>query len=252
MKLPLLLAMFPAVIYSQVGIGTANPLADLHVAGNNSTIRIESLNATNSPTYNDGVKPSFAYVTSLGDVTLNPSINNGTIAGGGISPINFLLTVQNFIPDGPTNRGTIINNSTAVTTATGLIKTINFTAPGSALVEVKYTISALVSSTDLNVAATPFNDISSRVFKIYFCIDINNDGLDATEASKRYGLNAQSYASYNQGILGYSFTNGHGYATIPAGNHSIHFFTEITDGPNKLTSIGFGGAEDAVKVRVYN
>lgn len=252
MKLLLLLAFIPAVMYSQVGIGTANPLADLHVAGNTSTIRIESLDAVNSPAYNDGIKPSHAFVTALGDVTLNPSVNNGLAPGGQIAPINFLLQVQNFIANGPSNFGTIINNSAAVTNAVALIKTIDFTAPGTALVEVKYTISAITSSTDLNVAATPFNDISARVFKIYFCIDINNDGLDATELSRRYGLNAQSYASHNQGILGYSFTNGHGYTIVPSGNHAIHFFTEIIDGPNKLTSIGFGGAEDSLKVRVYN
>lgn len=251
MKLLLLLAIIPAVMYSQVGIGTSNPLADLHVAGNTSTIRIESLNAVNSPVYNDGVKPSHAFVTALGDVTLNPSIING-VSGGAIAPINFLLNVQNFIANGPSNYGTIINNPTAATNTVAPITAVNFTAPGTALVEVKYTISALTSSTDLNVASTPFNDISARVFKIFFCIDINNDGLDASELSRRFGLNAQSYASHNQGILGYSFTNGHGYTTVPPGNHSIHFFTEIVDGPNKLTSIGFGGAEDSLRVRVYN
>ncbi|KGO95360.1 hypothetical protein Q767_11170 [Flavobacterium enshiense DK69] len=242
-------------MYSQVGIGTANPLADLHVAGNTSTIRIESLSAVNNPAHNDGIKPALAYVNALGDVTLNPSINNGTTSGGAVAPINFLLTLPDFIPNGPLNFGNIVTSPALDTYSTGLIKKVNFTAPGSALVEVKYCISSLISMGDLNLGLAnliPFYDISSRVFKIYFCIDINNDGLDAVEASKRFGLNAQSYASANQGILGYSFTNGHGYTTVPPGTHSIHFFAEIFDGPTKVTSIGFGGAEDTIKVRVYN
>lgn len=253
MKPFLLLAIIPTFMYSQVGIGTTNPLADLHVAGNTSTIRIESLNATNSPTYNDGVKPSFAFVTALGDVTLNPSANNGAGPGGTIAPINFLLNVPNFIPDGPQNLGTVIYSPTSATSTVGLIKTVNFTAPGNALVEVKYTISTMLSpATDLSASILPFNDISARVVKIYFCIDVNDDGLSALELSKKFGLNAQSYASYNLGILGYAFTNGHGYTNVPPGNHSIHFFTEILDGPQKNTAVSFGGTEDTLKVRVYN
>lgn len=244
--------LFPLGLTAQVGIGTANPQATLHVAGNSSTIRIESLNAVNSPAFNDGIKPAHAFVTALGDVTLNPSSENEIGPGGIIAPINFLFTDNNFIPNGVANRGLIVNNPTASTTATGLISKVNFSAAATALIEVKYSISVLLSSTDLNVALTPFNDISARIYKIYFCIDINNDGLDATELSKKYGLNAQNYSSDNQGILGYTYTNGHGYTTIPSGNHSLHFFAETIDGVSKFTSAGFGGAEDLLRIRIYN
>lgn len=248
----ILLLFFPAVLSAQVGIGTAKPTADLHVAGNTSTIRIESLNAVNSPTYNDGIKPAHAFVTAAGDVTISPSTNNGVGPNGSIAPINFLLSNQNFIANGPANRGTIVNNDTSVTTATGLISKVTFSSPAAALIEVKYGISALVSKTDLNIALTPFNDISARVFKIYFCIDIDNNGLSALELSKKYGINGQCYSSDDQGILGYSYTNGHGYTNIPPGNHALYFFAETIDGVSKYTSIGFGGEADLLRIRIYN
>lgn len=251
-KIFLLSLAIPAFLNAQVGIGTANPTADLHVAGNTSTIRIESLNAVNEPAYNDGVKPSLAYVTPNGDVTITPSSANGVGPGGILAPINFLLTNQNFIPDGPTKKGVIINSPAAETNTAGLISVVPFSSPSTALIEVKYSITAVLSSTDLNVSLTPFNDISSRTIKYYFCIDKNNDGLDATERSRKYGLNAQSYSSYALGILGYSYTNGHGYTTIPGGNHSLHFFAEVNDGNGKFTSAGFGGDSDLLRIRIYN
>ncbi|UOK43245.1 MULTISPECIES: hypothetical protein [Flavobacterium] len=253
MKTLLLLLLVPTFTFSQIGIGTSNPEATLHIAGNNSTIRIESLNAANNPTHNDGIKPSLAYVTALGDITLNPSTNNGTAPDGSIAPINFLLNIPNFIPNGPQNLGTIVSSPASETNTTGLITTFGFTSAGSALVEVKYSITSILSpSSNMSASLIPFNDCSERIFKIYFCLDIDDDGLTATELSKKYGFSSQSYASLNQGILGYSFTNGQGYTTVPPGTHRLYFFTEIYDGPTKVTSIGFGGAEDILKVRVYN
>lgn len=252
MKKLLLTLLFPTILGAQVGIGTANPLSDLHVAGNTSTIRIEQLNAVNDPTNNDGIKPSPAFVTALGDVTLNPSGANGTGPGGIQSPINFLMTIPNFIPDGPTNRGSIINNTTLETSKTGLVHVITFSSPQEALVEVKYSITTILSSTDLNTALTYFDDISTRAIKYYFCIDINNDGLDASEAARKFGLNGQFYSSHTQGILGYSYTNGHGYTTIPQGNHSLHFYAVVIDADGKYTSIGVGGQADTLKIRIYN
>lgn len=252
MKKLILTLFFPAILSAQVGIGTANPQSDLHIAGNTSTIRIESLNAVNDPANNDGIKPSAAFVTNLGDITLNPSAINGSGPNGSIAPINFLLTLPNFIANGMSNRGVIVNNDTSVTNSTHFVVAVPFSSPSEALVEAKYSITSILSSTDLNVALTPFNDISTRAIKYYFSIDINNDGLDALESSKKYGLNGQFYSSHTQGILGYSFTNGHGYTTIPAGNHSLHFFVEVNDGVSKYTSVGIGGHDDTLKIRVYN
>lgn len=245
---------FPTVLFAQVGIGTSTPTADLHVAGNTSTIRIGSLNSANDPTHNDGIKPSPAYVTALGDVTLNPSTVNGTGPGGIIAPINFLISNQDFIANGPQNEGVIINNDLNTTNVSGLVANIPFSSPSDAIIEVKYSISTLLSKIDLNTVSVPaqFNDLTNRIVKYYFCIDINNDGLSADELSKKLGINSQSYSSFVYGILGYSYTNGTGFAPIPQGNHSIHFFMESIDGSTKYTSIGTGGANDLLRIRIYN
>ena len=82
--------------------------------------------------------------------------------------------------------------------------------------------------------------------------DLNNDGLDAAELSKRYGYKGQAYGTGGLGILGYPYMNSHGYANIPAGNHSLRFFAETIDGANKFTSVGFGGDIDYLKIRLFN
>ena len=251
MKKILLILLIPITLQAQVGIGTANPTADLHIAGKTSTVRIEKLNSTNEPILNDGIKPSPAFVNAQGDVTLTPSAANG-IGPGGTRPINFLSTIRDFIPNGPLNYGVIINNNLLETVKTGFITAVPFTSPQAGLIEAKYSITTILSMTDLNISLTGFDDICPRAIKYYFYIDINNDGLDPVELSKKYGLNGQFYSSLTQGILGYSYTNGHGYATIPPGNHSLHFYIQTTDDVSKFTSVGIGGQADTLKIRIYN
>jgi hypothetical protein len=248
------LVVFSQFIIAQVGIGTANPQQELHVAGTNSTIRIEKLNSINEPVLNNGVKLAPLYVDGDGELTLYPpNYASGGGAPGTIPPLNFLINVGNFIPDGPNGVGVVLNNDIATTTASRQIISVPFTSPQSALIEVKYGITVVLSAGNLNTPTfTAFTDKSARTYQVYFCIDLNNDGLDATELSKRYGDKGQSYASSNQGIIGYPYMNSHGYANIPPGNHALVFFAETTDGVGKFTSVGFGGDIDFLKIRLYN
>ncbi|RTY95968.1 hypothetical protein [Flavobacterium sp. GT3R68] len=254
MRKTILLLFIPVLIQAQVGIGTVNPQADLHIAGTTSTIRIESLNSTNQPILNTGSKLAPAFVTAEGDITVSPSGYSTGIVAGSIAPLNFLLSFDNFIPDGPFSNGVVVNSDALVTLITKPIYTVPFTSPQSALIEVKYGITIVISSTDLDTPpyGTTFTDLSARSFRVYFCIDLNNNGLDATELSKRYGVKGQAYASASQGSLGYPYMNSQGYANIPAGNHSLKFFGEVEDAPSKYTSVGFGGAQDFLKLRIYN
>ncbi|SFA98499.1 hypothetical protein SAMN05660845_1157 [Flavobacterium swingsii] len=249
----LLIGLITFNSHAQIGIGTSTPQKELHLAGSTSTIRIEKLNSVNNPVLNDGVKLAPVFVDQDGELTLNPP-NYITDVGSptGVAPLNFLITLGNFIPDNG-GVGVALNNPIGVTNASGQIAIVPFVSPQNALIEVKYGVTIVLSQGDLTVPTyTAFTDKSARTFHVYFCIDLNSDGLDASELSKKYGDKGQFYASTAQGILGYPYMNSHGYANIPAGNHRLIFFGESIDGINKFTSVGFGGDLDYMKIRLYN
>jgi hypothetical protein len=240
-------------MFSQVGIGTANPEKDLHIAGTNSTIRIESLNSTNKPLLNVSPKLAPVYVTNNGDLTINPP-NYSPGEGVGVNePLNFLISVPNFVPNGPFGDGTVVANDATITCAVNQIVSVPFTSPQDALIEVRYAMTIDLSDLLLPApSASTFNDISARTVRCYFYIDLNNDGLDAVELTKKYGLHGEAYTSYSQGSVGYAFIHGVGYGNIPAGNHSLVFYGETADGNNRQTFVGFGGSSDYLKIRIYN
>ncbi|CAM3750761.1 hypothetical protein FSS13T_24190 [Flavobacterium saliperosum S13] len=248
-----ILFLFSCLSYSQVGIGTSSPQQDLHVAGTTSTIRIESLNSVNQPALNDGVKLAPVYAKPNGDLTLNPP---GFTTGGGAGtnePLNFLISIPNFIPNGPYGDGTVVANPVGVTNATQQIVSVPFNSPQNSLIEVRYAMTIDLSDQFLPApAASTFNDISARTVRCYFYIDLNNDGLDPVELSKVYGLHGEAYTSFSQGSVGYAFIHGVGYGNIPAGTHSLVFFGETSDGNNRDTYVGFGGSSDYLKIRIYN
>lgn len=254
-KITLYITIFLAsnFMFGQVGIGTDNPQQELHIAGATSTIRIESLNSINEPILNDGVKLAPAFVTGNGDITIDPSGWNTGGGPGTNEPLNFLISIPNFVPNGPYGDGTVVTNDTTITSATAQIASVPFTSPQDALIEVRYAMTVDLSSQVLpQQFAYTFSDVSTRTIRCYFYIDLNNDGLDATELSKVYGLHGEAYTSYDQGSLGYAFIHGVGYGNIPQGTHSLVFVGETHDGTNLNTYVGFRGSSDYLKIRLYN
>jgi len=245
--------LFCNFLFSQVGIGTTDPRQDLHIAGTTSTIRIQSLNSTNKPLLNVSPKLAPVYVTGNGDLTLNPP-NYASGEGVGVNePLNFLISVPNFVPNGPYGDGTVVANDATITCAVNQIVSVPFSSPQDALMEVRYAMTIDLSDQLLPApGASTFNDISARTVRCYFYIDLNNDGLDAVELSKKYGLHGEAYTSFTQGSVGYAFIHGVGYGNIPEGNHSLVFYGETADGNNRLTYVGFGGSSDYLKIRIYN
>jgi hypothetical protein len=244
-------------VFAQVGIGTNNPLADLHVADVNGTIRIESLNSINNPTYNDGLNLAPVYVDGNGDVVLG----NGSGAGGQ-EPLNFLIEVPNFIDDNldsatpPFGRGQVVNNNASgESVVRGLIATVPFTTPVSGWIELKYAVTAWVAGSDLNLGCSPCaypNASQTIVYQTYFVIDLNSDGLSAAELAKQYGYNGQYYVSLTNGGQGYTYINGQATLKAIAGTHTLYMYGVVKDEATSYTSVGFGGAEDYLKVRVFN
>ena len=246
--------LISSVSLGQVGIGTTNPQKDLHLAGTNATIRIEKLNATNNPTYNDGIKPAPVYVDGNGDFALG----NGT-GPSNTAPINFLIDVPNFIPDDPYGlgiaTGTAVNNDNLGTSyAEGQLTSVSIVVPQDAMIEIKYGVTIIVIGNDLS-AGPPYyyaTFTEAVVCSTFFVVDIDSDGLSGAELVKRYGQKAQSYETSNGGIIGYPYMNGQAYLTLAAGTHEIYFYGAVSDNAASYTSVGFGGATDYLKIRVYN
>ncbi|MEP2937052.1 MAG: hypothetical protein ABJM06_01590 [Gilvibacter sp.] len=252
----ILLVLFTSSFaFGQVGIDILVPLADLHVADPGGTIRIESLNATNNPTYNNGTDLSPVYVDGNGDIVLG----NGTGASGQ-EPLNFLIDVPNFLADDPYgvgfNSGTVINNNAlGEKTVTGLIGQVTVTTPISGWLELKYGVTTYVAGTDLSVGGCPCaypTTSEAVVYETYFVIDLNNDGLSAAEMAAEYGYNGQSYVSFTLGTQGYAYINGQANLKAPAGTHTFYLYGVVKDSGSSYTSVGFGGAEDYLKIRVFN
>lgn len=245
--------LFCNFLFSQVGIGTSTPQKDLHIAGTTSTIRVQSLNSTNKPLLNVSPRLAPVFVNGNGDLTINPPNYSAGESVGVNEPLNFLISVPNFVPNGPYGDGTVVANDATVTTAANQIVSVPFSSPQNALIEVRYAMTIDLSDLLLPAAsASTFNDISARTVRCYFYIDLNSDGLDATELTKKYGLHGEAYTSFTQGSVGYAFIHGVGYGNIPSGNHSLVFYGETADGNNRQTFVGFGGSSDYLKIRIYN
>ena len=248
------------VCNAQVGIGNTNPQEGLHISGANSTIRIEKLDMINSSTYNDGLKPAPAFVDGNGDITL------GNEPGSSLAlPINFLVIIDNFLEDNPygynepgeeNKTGIVINNGIGEYSVVQELINIPISVPQQAFIEVKYGVTLYAKGEDMTAHPPPFNDVSYGMtigMKSFFCIDMDNDGnIDPTEFSLKYGVKSQYFETLVGGVSGYPYMNGQAYVELPEGDYGLHFYGEVNDHFFGYTSVGFGGREDYLKIRIYN
>lgn len=247
-----------SICSAQVGIGITNPQKELHIAGTNSTIRIENINAVNSSA-NDGIKPAPAFVDSNGDI----SLGNGTGLTG--KPFNFLIDLHNFVPDNPygwnvtdevNTTGFVINSVIGQSSNFDIITSIPFSVPQDALIEVKYGITLYIKGEDMSAIPPPYIDATygqAINMVTFFCIDRDNNGsIDSSEFSMKYGEKGQYFETLQGGITGFPYMNGQGYFSLTAGSYQIFFYGVVNDHSDSYTSVGFGGLPDYLKVRIFN
>ncbi|HET8885089.1 MAG TPA: hypothetical protein VFM70_01920 [Salinimicrobium sp.] len=228
MKYILLFCFLTFSVSAQVGIGTENPENDLHVAGENSTIRIEGLNTANNPV-NEGAKAR-VFIESDGDFTLQNSADNTNSLHFIVQSSDNLATHQVFEHIGD------------LESETYLIYEQELNSESHSYVELKYNFSYAVYKDFVNTLSfTRITDGQSRVIKTYFTVD--DDPIQYGQISQIY------YNKHTFGGTGFFFNNGHGYVLLSQGNHVIKFYVEILSAADTVVVVG--GAQDSLKIRLY-
>lgn len=108
MRLLVLLLLTTVYSYGQVGIGNVNPLEQLHVGGNDSTIRIDGLSQTNN-TLNNGTGSNLM-VDSLGNIIIK-EVTTGTSQQSASNCVYSTFEDFGAIGDGVTDDSAAIQNA---------------------------------------------------------------------------------------------------------------------------------------------
>jgi hypothetical protein len=218
--------------HSQVGIGTVNPEATLHIAGSQSTIRLESLSHINNP-LNDGINLAPVYINKLGELTLEEAQT--------ITPIINIVDASSVFLD-----KVFASNNLSPSTITQIYN-YEITILSQTFVEVKYSLSYNIFSSynQTNQTGVKITDGQSRQVKTFFTFnDIPN--------SERFGQISQIYYNVsNGGGTGIFYNNGLAYLALPPGEYNFYFFVEISGSINNTTSLVLGGQESLLRIRFY-
>lgn len=208
--LAILTLLFAVNIYAQVGIGTTTPGQQLDVAGTDpttETVRIQSLNSTNSPLEHDGNgTPVPIAVDADGDIVI-------------YSPMKVIQNSTNFI--NPVESVTS-NDGDFVSEAIYTAPTLTLTK--DTMVEINTIVSVGISMPD----DTPITDGVNRKYGVELYIN----GVNVARAADGYtngevdpsGNGANATVTYNSGY----FTLHINYKTVlPAGVHTFRLNGQV-------------------------
>jgi len=186
------------VVNAQVGIGTTNPMQYLHIAGANSTVRIEGLNSVNNVN-NDGINDNVIYVNRNGDLILKPSTPTALINLIGVDLVN--PSVQIETPSGSSVDTSLANGS--------------FTTSKSGYVAIEY---SLAVGSIHNPDGSSIGDGHPIIISLLVYIDGNLISRDSTPyTSSAIGSNA----------TGYVILDGHHYKNLSAGSHTYEIIGRV-------------------------
>lgn len=193
----------PIFAFAQVGVKTCVPQQELHVAGTNSTIRVEGLNETNNVLNLGSQQNSRVFVDAEGDLVLSNIPTN----------IEVLFNPANYLADPLDTGGADTNQINQTGVGSGYsqagwprqsgagLSTFTLTKP--AIVEVNYAISY-----EIYKSGIPIDDYHARTAQFY--VYFRNNSPAGTIVTADYDGNPIDFAG-NPGALGYSgnfYTNG--------------------------------------------
>lgn len=183
--------------WAQVGIGTVNPQAELHLAGSESTIRVDGLNSANNAKNLGGASMYNVMVNSDGDLTLaNPS---GELAS--TSKIAAPVVVQTTANSG-------LNSSQ--------LYSETFTITQRAMVVITYYISMDFMSYDGTMTV---DDGRAKIAHNYFYL---GDGTNPN-TTKAYGMTSTVYSNSNcDTATGLVYNSRSTTIALEPGTYSVH------------------------------
>ena len=221
----------------EIGMFTDNPQNDVHIAGNNTGIRVDAFNSGNNVA-NNGVDDAVLYVDTNGDLLIKPSLTQNQM------PEDNALTftpIPTFITS---NQGAFAQTTIYSTT---------FTLTQDALVEIVYQVGVALTDRFSN----PIEDGQPRQYGTAILIN----GTIVGYTSEAYTSNPDDVPNNRTVIIssGTFFLNGNGYAElagaaggttynvdvigfVAGGRVEFSFLPGLADNANSLGVIGeFGG-----------
>src|SRR5690606_26616864 len=214
--------------YSQdgfVGINTSDPQQKLHIAGSDSSFRIEMLDSINNLS-NRNLMNAPLYVDADGILTLEFDILHNTNTGDEIdseSPSSSITQI------GVENIDQEIFSKTVIVARPSYL-------------EIKFSLSFEVY---LNDQKDKITDQLARVIRNYVLLN--------GSTSRKYGMTSKCYVnSHIQGVSSTYYNNASTYIFLPAGTHTISFYGSVGSGSLiNSTHVKFGVDQDQILMRIY-
>lgn len=208
-----------------VGINTSNPQQSLHIAGMDSSFRIEMLDSINNISNRSQLNAPL-YVDADGVLTLEFDLLHNTNSGDEIdvdseSSSIFQFGIENI--DQEIFRKTI-------------------TVARDSFLEIKFSLSFQVF---LNEQEDKITDRLARVIRNYILLD--------NDPSRKYGMTSKIYINSDlQGVNTTYYNNASTYIFLSAGTHLISFHGSVGSGSLiDPTYVKFGVDQDQILMRLY-
>ncbi len=208
-----------------VGINTSDPQQTLHIAGSDSSFRVEMLDSINNLS-NRNVMNAPLFVDENGVLTLEFELLHNTNSG---DEIDILAPSSSITQFGVENIDQEIFS-----------KIVTVDRPS--YLEIKFSLSFEVFLNDQNDKIT---DQLARVIRNYVLLN--------GSTARKYGMTSKCYInSHLNGVSTTYYNNASTYIFLPAGTHTISFYGSVGSGSTTdSTHVKFGVAQDQILMRIY-
>ena len=238
---------------AQVGINTANPQEEVHVAGATSTIRIEGLNSPNNPLNIGANGTSRVFADADGDLVLGPATSNIEVL---FSPFDYLLSTEDnascFNQTGQGSGYQIVGTPKVPGNGTSY-----FTLTKNAIVELNYALSWHLQKNNTR----NLDDGAARIIQTYVILynmdtaTIVSTNLDGSPIilGGALGLNGQFYTNNidSDGANQIFHNVGTDYVSLSPGRYHPFFFAQVAVSSASGTGaiqICFGKGNDELQI----